>query len=387
MKVLIIGDASSIFVKQYIEYVLLDGTNQVVLLQENPLFEGYREFYESNNVQIEPLWNKKNSFIKKVPIIRSILGAKLWCSYIKKKYKHFELIHVHGVNRSRGNIGKYLRNICDKLIVSVWGDEIFRNSPETMKKHKEYYLCADRITMATKVMIDRFNSVYNNEFAAKVSMNKFAIGLFDKIDVVKNEFTRGQICEEFGIKHPEKTLVFVGHNGREAQRHTELTKELLNLPQELKDNIVLVYTMTYGVRDNAYIEEMEAAAKQTGCEYVILRDFMNEETSAKLRTICDVMLHAQLTDAFSASIQESLYSGSIIINGSWLPYNELPNYKECVVEYDDITQIGQVLQTVLENQEIYRTKFKANRDILRQISSLEVTTEKWKETIKLCMNI
>ena len=387
MKVLIIGDASSIFVKQYIEYVLLDGTNQVVLLQENPLFEGYREFYESNNVQIEPLWNKKNSFIKKVPIIRSILGAKLWCSYIKKKYKHFELIHVHGVNRSRGNIGKYLRNICDKLIVSVWGDEIFRNSPETMKKHKVYYSCADRITMATKVMIDRFNSVYNNEFAAKVSMNKFAIGLFDKIDVVKNEFTRGQICEEFGIKHPEKTLVFVGHNGREAQRHTELTKELLNLPQELKDNIVLVYTMTYGVRDNAYIEEMEAAAKQTGCEYVILRDFMNEETSAKLRTICDVMLHAQLTDAFSASIQESLYSGSIIINGSWLPYNELPNYKECVVEYDDITQIGQVLQTVLENQEIYRTKFKANRDILRQISSLEVTTEKWKETIKLCMNV
>ena len=376
MKVLIIGDASSIFVKQYIEYVLLDGTNQVVLLQENPLFEGYREFYESNNVQIEPLWNKKNSFIKKIPVIRSILGAKLWCSYIKKKYKHFDLIHVHGVNRSRGNIGKYLRNICDKLLVSVWGDEIFRNSPETMKKHKVYYSCADRITMATKVMVDRFNSVYNNEFAAKVSMNKFAIGLFDKIDVVKKEFTREQICEEFGIKHPEKTLVFVGHNGREAQRHTELTKELLNLPQELKDNIILIYTMTYGVRDNAYIEEMEAAAKQTGCEYVILRDFMNEETSAKLRSICDIMLHAQLTDGFSASIQESLYSGSIIINGSWLPYNELPDYKECVVEYDDITQIGQVLQTVLENQELYKSKFKANRDILRQISSLEITTEK-----------
>ncbi|MBQ8184092.1 MAG: glycosyltransferase [Clostridia bacterium] len=386
MKVLIIGDASSIFVKQYIEYVLLDGTNQVVLLQENPLFEGYREFYESNNVQIEPLWNKKNSFIKKIPVIRSILGAKLWCSYIKKKYKHFDLIHVHGVNRSRGNIGKYLRNICDKLLVSVWGDEIFRNSPETMKKHKVYYSCADRITMATKVMVDRFNSVYNNEFAAKVSMNKFAIGLFDKIDVVKKEFTREQICEEFGIKHPEKTLVFVGHNGREAQRHTELTKELLNLPQELKDNIILIYTMTYGVRDNAYIEEMEAAAKQTGCEYVILRDFMNEETSAKLRSICDIMLHAQLTDGFSASIQESLYSGSIIINGSWLPYNELPDYKECVVEYDDITQIGQVLQTVLENQELYKSKFKANRDILRQISSLEITTEKWKSTIELCMN-
>lgn len=387
MKVLVIGDASSIFVKQYIEYVLLDGTNEIVLLQENPLFVGYREFYEKNNIHIEPLWNKKNNFIKKVPVVRSILGAKLWCSYIKKKYKHFDLIHVHGVNRSRGNIGKYLRNICDKLIVSVWGDEIFRNSPETMKKHKVYYSCADRITMATKVMIDRFNSVYNNEFAAKVSMNKFAIGLFDKIDVVKNEFTRGQICEEFGIKHPEKTLVFVGHNGREAQRHTELTKELLNLPQELKDNIILIYTMTYGVRDNAYIEEMEAAAKQTGCEYVILRDFMNEETSAKLRSICDIMLHAQLTDAFSASIQESLYSGSIIINGSWLPYNELPNYKECVVEYDDITQIGHVLQTVLENQELYKAKFKANRDILRQISSLEVTTEKWKETINLCMNV
>lgn len=386
MKVLIIGDASSIFVKQYIEYVLLDGKNQVVLLQENPLFEGYREFYESNNVQIEPLWNNKNNFVKKIPIIRSTLGAKLWCSYIKKKYGHFDLIQVHGVNRSRGNIGKNLRKICDKLIVSIWGDEIFRNSPQIMEKHKVYYLCADRITIATKAMVDRFNSVYNNEFADKISMNKFAIGLFDKIDVVKKEFTREQICEEFGIKHPQKTLVFVGHNGREAQRHTELTKELLKLPQNLKEKIILVYTMTYGVRDNAYLEEMEAAAKETGCEYVILREFMNEITSAKLRSVCDIMLHAQLTDAFSASIQESLYSGSIIINGSWLPYNELPNYKECVVEYDDVSQISQTLIKVLENKKEYNEKFKANREILRQISSLEVTTQKWKETIKLCMN-
>lgn len=385
MKILIVGDASSIFVKQYIEYVLLDGTNEIVLLQENPLFEGYREFYEKNKVQIEPLWNKKNSLIKKVPVVRSVLGTRLWCKYIKKKYGHFDLVHVHGVNRSRGNIGKNLRGICDKLIVSVWGDEIFRNSPETMEKHKAYYSCADRVTMATKAMVERFNAVYNNEFSHKVSMNKFAIGLFDKIDIVKKEFSREQICKEFGIEHPEKTLVFVGHNGRSAQRHTELTKELLKLSEKAKNDIVLVYTMTYGVRDNAYIEEMEAAAKQTGCEYVILRDFMNEETSAKLRTICDVMLHAQLTDAFSASIQESLYSGSIIINGSWLPYNELPNYKECVVEYDDISQISNTLENVLKDKEQYKAKFTANREILRQISSLQVTTEKWKETISLCM--
>lgn len=383
MKILVIGDAGSIFIKQYIEYVLLDGKNQVVLIEENALNSDYKSFYDENNVIIEPLWNKKWSFLRNIPRVRSMIGVPLWCSYIKKKYGEFDLVHIHGVSRSRGDIALNMRDSTKKMIVSVWGDEIFRNNAKILADFEKYYKCADRITMATKKMYDTFISVYGEKYADVISINKFAIGLFDKIDNVKVQYSREELCDFFGIEHPEKITVFVGHNGREAQRHIEITKVLSNLSKEYLEKITLVYTMTYGVKSQQYLDEMLTVAKKLGCDIVVLKEFMNEDTAARLRNICDVLLHAQLTDGFSASIQESLYSGSIILNGSWLPYEELPDYKDCMIEYDHIEDIPKILMDVLENYKTYKSKFVSNRETLRSISSLEITTQKWNETIKL----
>ena len=55
MKVLVLGDAASIFVKQFIEYVLLDKQNKIILLQENNLINEYKDFYLDNCVELQPL--------------------------------------------------------------------------------------------------------------------------------------------------------------------------------------------------------------------------------------------------------------------------------------------------------------------------------------------
>ena len=118
MRILIVGDAGSIFIKQFIEYVLLDNGHEIVLIQEaSTVPPTYLDFYNQNGVKLEPMRSKLNKFIMKIPVVRSILGCRVWSWMVTKKYKKFDIVHVHGLNRSRGNIGKYLRRKADKLIM------------------------------------------------------------------------------------------------------------------------------------------------------------------------------------------------------------------------------------------------------------------------------
>ena len=97
----------------------------------------------------------------------------------------------------------------------------------------------------------------------------------------------------------------------------------------------------------------------------------------------DILLHAQLTDAFSASIQESLYAETIVFNGEWLKYTDLPNSEERLVEYSDFDDMVKKLDYVLDNVPEYKDKFKDNQIVLRNISSREVTTNAWLDTLDL----
>lgn len=384
MKYLVIGDAGSLFIKQYIEYVLLGSQNEIVLLQEGTLTDDYKEFYQNSGVILESLW-EGCEWVQRIPRIRSIIGVSMWCKRMKQKYKEFDCVHVHGVSRSRGDMALGLRGICKQMIITVWGDELFRYNKRLLAKFEKYYTIADKITVATKKMQGEFINLYGEKYADRLLINRFAIGVFDRIDEVKNNFTRQELCDSFGIKCPEKFIVFVGHNGRPAQRHIDITKSLLSLPSKYSDKITLVYTMTYGVPDEHYIDEILAVSRGVGCDVVVFREFMNEDTVARLRNVCDILIHAQLTDAFSASIQESLYHGSIILNGSWLPYDELPNYENSMVIYDNLSDIPSKLIEVIDNYDEYKAKVAVNKDVLKSISSKEITTAQWKKTISKAM--
>jgi len=383
VKILIVGDSGSIFIKQYIEYVLLNKGAEIILVQEGQTPKDYETFYNQNSLVIEPLKQKANKLIMDMPIIRSFLGCWIWAKIVKRKYGEFDFIHIHGLNRSRGNLGKYLRKYTKKLAITVWGDELLRAKTKTLKKYHKYYDISDYITVPTSQMYNSFLEVYGNIYTKKISINKFAIGEFDYIDQVQKLYTREQLLKEFGILDSSKKLVFIGHNGREAQRHLELIDALKMLPQKYISKIILVCTMTYGVKSQEYLQSMENQIKALGCQYIILREFLNEEKIAKLRNICDILIHAQLTDAFSASIQESLYAGAIVLNGEWLKYDDLSKEQPCLVEYSTMQDMVVKLQDVLDNYLQYKNCFKANKEILRNLSSVEATTKLWEKNLHL----
>lgn len=378
---IVLGDCNSIFVKQYIEHVLLSKYN-VILLQEDYLSDYYCKFYLDSGVHIEPMWYSNNKWLKHIPILRSSFGAHLWAKHIGKIYGNFDVVHVHGLSRNRCNAALYLKSNAKQVILTAWGSDLLRRSTKQLKAFEKYYIVADKITLATNQMKDAFKKAYGNKFVGKCYVIGFSMGILDIIDNVRFKSTRMELCNELGMQHPEKLNVYIGHNGRDCQRHLELTEAMFNLPQNIKDKINLVYTMTYGVPPQPYLDNLKNIAKRSGCECTFIEGYRTEEEVAKIRLVCDVLLHAQPTDAASASFFECMYSGAICVNGTWLPYEHIEDYHHRVIEYGDIPQLTGIVQDIVENYESYKKKFARNIGFRNGNPTPQETADKWHSIIK-----
>lgn len=378
-RIAVIGDCNSIFVKNYIDTVLV-GEYEVILVEENPLSDVYRKYYERHGVKVEPLYSGVGSLIRRVPYIRSTIGCRLWVRQMVKKYGHFDFVHIHGVCNSRQTIGEALRPHTTKLIVSVWGDELLRRSARQLKSISRLYDIADSITLVNK-MIKLFEEVYGKKYSGKISKNSFAVStVTDAMDELEKKETREDMCRSLGITDSDKINVYVGHNGRPQQRHIEITEQMKKLPFGVKSKINLVYSMNYGSNPKSF-EAVVNAASNSGCPYTIIQGYRSEEDVARMRLVCDVLLHAQLTDAGSASVRETLYSGAIVVNGDWLPYNNIPNYHDRVIEYHEMSELTDIVVDIVNNFDSYKERFVLNKGF-RYWTPKETVAEAWKKLLK-----
>lgn len=379
-KFLVLGDSNSIFIKQYIQSVLLNNY-QVVLLQEGYLSDYYKQYYVNNGVQVESLWCSTNSWLRRIPVLRSSIGAWLWAKYIVRKYEHFAVVNVHGLSRNRCNIAMYLKPYSEQVILSVWGSDLLRRSKAETKQYKKYYKVATKVTLANdnikKTLLNTYGDFLNNKcFVAGVPW-----GMMDVIDEIKGNSNREELCKELGINPTGLINVFLGYNGRECQRHVELTEAMSKLPKQVKEKINLVYTMTYGVPPQPYLDNLKLLAEKSGCFCTFIEKYLTEVDIAKLRLTCDILVHAQPTDAASASFYESMYAGAVCVNGSWLPYDFLTDYHNRVVEYDDICQLTVVVQDIVENFDYYKKKFARNVGFRDGKPTLKEQSKEWLKII------
>ncbi len=364
MKVAVIGNCNSIFVKQFIEFVW-DKNDTVFLLAESPVTKEYTSFYQERGVVVIPFFWGMFRWIQKIPVLRSFLGAYLWAKKASSYCNSFDIVHIQALNRPRGLIGKYLRPKTRNLIISVWGSELLGRTAKQQQALIPYYELADKITFETDKIIGEFKDAYGDRFLDKMTKAELFLGVYEYMDRIASQMKRNELCKTFSIHNPERINVFVGHNGREVQRHFEITEQIKRLPESVKSKINLVYTMTYGTPSVNYLDSLKESAASTGCACYFIEGYLSEEEIAKLRLVCDVLIHAQLTDAASASLRECMYGGSLVINGAWLKYDFIPQYHERVIDYSSLDEIPELLEDVVLNSEKYqsmRDLNKGNRD-------------------------
>ena len=298
---------------------------------------------------------------------------------MKKKLKNekYDLLIVHFIRKDFLTIALHLMPLAKKSIAAFWGSDMFRASKNTVRFKRIGLKRFDHINITTDVMLERFFQDYGHAFDGKISRARFGI---NGLSILKSCLTKPAGSISLPDIPKEKIVVAVGYNGFQAQQHLLVINELKKLSKEALDRIHLVFRMTYG-GNSEYIATIKNEAKQLGCTYTVYSEYLSDEASAALTCVTDVFIHAQKTDALSASMLEHLYAGALVFNPVWIPYQELQNQDVFYFKYRSFEELGQLLEKNLMKKEQLQSPVEPEkmRSYIEKLASWECLKEDWKK--------
>lgn len=240
-------------------------------------------------------------------------------SSLRTGLSHYDLYHWHCFEPSRLPLIRFLPSDA-KLIVTLWGSDLFRTAG--LQAYARQLAACPRVTaftMASREMRETFLSKFGRELASKVRLLNY--GACNLSLVAGGRVDREKFLAQCQIS-ADKTIICLGNSGSPANQHVEGLKAIALLPSAILDRIAVLVPMTYG-RNSAHMEAVKRQASQLSCRVHILEEFLEAWQMAALRASADITIHIPLSDQLSAAMCESLYAGSVLITGGWLPYSPL----------------------------------------------------------------
>lgn len=288
----------------------------------------------------------------------------------------YDIIHVHFLTPFYGEVAEQIRNKCTKLIITIWGSDFYRTTNEQKEQQRKLVEKADIITFDNDVTMDDFAKYYNIINKEKLSINRFGLTALEYIKDLE-DVECDQIKEEYNIPQ-DSIVVTCGYNANPAHNHLEIIKSIKQIKNNLPQNMCYIFPMTYQ-RDEKYCDIVKHELEKSGLKYIILEKFMEFEEIAKLTKITDIMIQVQTTDTLSATMQEHMYNGNIIITGSWLPYKPLKEVGAYFLEVFSVDKIGEKLTEVMKDFSMLKQNCLKNKNIIWNFSAWENTVESWKK--------
>lgn len=407
MNILLVANANSVWIQKYIEKILLPtGATVSILSQSNTDFF---EFYQKNGIKIiathpsapaqpsSAASPASTSFRQRaIALVKSIIPGKI--KKIVRKFRisrstsrvlHMisapDIIHMHYISPDMEYIyAPLMRAFKSKLLVTYWGSDLLRITHERVNEN--LLQRAVGITFMTAGLYERFHDIYGNNFDDKLHIIDFGVSIYDALDQLKQTHSaREENRVLFGI--PEgKICIMAGYNANPGQQHSEIIDSISRLPDEIKDKCHLLLQYSYNYTDKkTYYESILDKLHSASFSWGIIDSFLNDEQSARLRNSVDIFIHAQITDALSASMLEYLYAGTIVLNGSWLKYHELESRKIAYLQFDTFHQLSDLLKTVLENLDYYKETAQPNQASLYALNSWAAVQDRWVGLYNQCL--
>lgn len=332
------------------------------------ILSGRQRFVDGKVVDIY-----SNLFLKilyKIPRIRVYIRRLCSRIFIKKNITKNDVVVFHFLAPSYIKFIKQLKNKTDNIVVHWWGSDLYRSDKKDKEKIRKINKHINKHILV-KGMYDYFLEHFPAE-ANKIRYAVFGVKLLDIIKEQQVNFDPEEQKSKFSI--PKDKIVITGaYNGSPGQQHLKIIDSLNKLPEEIKIRIFLILPMTYGCNEE-YINEIKCNLKETNIEYKIIRDYLTINDLAVLRIITDITINIQITDGFSASIRESLFTGNLLIVGNWLPYDEIINWGGFFIT-TSLDELNQTIENTIYNFNKLKDKTIKNSSIIYQNSSWEFTSK------------
>lgn len=253
-----------------------------------------------------------------------------------------------------------------KQIMSIWGSDFYRVENDVRERRRNTYNLVNAIHVETVNVAKDFCSYYGDYDNKTIACN-YGIDLIEIICRIQMEgLHMGAECG-FPAKD-EKILVSCGYNSRRGQQHNIMIEAIDSLPDDYKKRIFLIFPMTYS-SDDSVIDEVVARLNELDVQSVCITDRLDDESLAKLRVSTDIVLNTQITDAFSSSLMEYFYAGSVMLLGDWLPYAFLRENHHLFFISTSVANLRHNLMDAIDNIADYKVKSSHNKERVYSLCS------------------
>lgn len=381
MKYLVIGDANSMHIYNFVKHVLVPNkfTIYLLTLSIKPIKREYRSFYQENGVFVHSIADKGYKNVEKTDVFNRVLNVFRKFLLLREVPK-VDICHLQSVYKTA--VAMILSKRCkyDKLILSYWGGDLLERSPNVLKLVRKGLRRADAITVTVKQSLNVFHNIFGSDYDEKLLVSRFATAGLNCIHSLSQSTTRDECRAMYGI--PEgKVCITCGYSAYREQHQDRCIQEIGKLPEALKDKIYCIVPMQYGrINDKEYLEDVQSACEKSGVEYKVLREFVPFEMSARLAIATDIYLHLRDTDAFSNALKEHVYSGSKVVKGDWLKYIELEEMQAAIVSISSFDELNKTLEKLV-SEHVYKNEIELFSPIY-ELYSTESIVEQWDSVIK-----
>lgn len=318
----------------------------------------------------------------KVDSVRKFILSVLRKYYIISQINKYDIIDIHSYSLYYNRVIPAIKKRGKKLIIMIWGSDFYRASEKELQQKKLGFDTADIIHVESEHVKEDFLRIFP-EYKDKIYIVQFGLNQLDWLkSSMKTPLLNTTLIENDILR--TKLIVTCGYNGFRAQQHLIIIDAIGKLPLEYKKQIHIVIPFTYG-GDKEYEEELINALKHDSVTYTILNKRLSDEQLVELRRISNIAINIQITDSFSASIQEHFMAGSVQIIGDWLPYDVFYN-KGLYAVRTSLDNLAFNIDEVVANYAIYSEKCKNNSDIIYRFSSWKYVTPLWVSMYKKCLS-
>lgn len=262
--------------------------------------------------------------------------------------------------------------------ITLWGSDILRvdnNMLNQMKygfDHCEYIKGIDKL-------LDKVSDNYSHAYDNKLLVAYFGDAMCDVIDNIDSS-TVNKLNLKLFERIKGRIIVTCGYNAMPAQQHEMIIEALNQLSSEQKQQIYLVFPMTYE-KSEKYLDKINYLLEKTGIDYLILDKFLSEEELATVRLKTDIVVNTQTTDALAAALVQHLYCGNVLIVGEWLEYKPFDSRDIYYIKTCP-ENLAKTISEVIDDFPKFKTQTSGNHDKLLDIASWNSTIYQWIKAYK-----
>lgn len=371
MKILLVGQADSIFFEHY--------TKNIKKIRPEIIFDvfsvdgisGKYDLSACNEIYVN-IWS--NSWIKKIKGIRTIIepfftSISLY-SFLKKRRKRYDIIHFKWLKSGVILLPNTTKKFTKRILITFWGQEY--NTQHILYSNKIYRLILNRFIRKADAFINQSQRIKTyvtqvlghteNFYYAKYGSS--IIKQLDKLQIYKGAKTHSKKAIDI---FEDKISISIGYTGKALHQHLKIIEQLFQNQtfNENKEKFHFILPMSNGWY-NDYVNKVENLIKQYTQHYIVMypKKYTDEEIAC-FRNATDIMLQLAKTDGLSSSIIESFYAGSIIVSGKWLPYEV---FRKSGLYFHELDAIDERLPELILN---------ISKDIKNELQKCQQNKTKW----------